>query len=107
MTQSATQPTVGLDPAEPQEFIARLRAQGARYHNRHPFHRRMDRGLPARDARSPPGQRAVRLRAAGGLAVMKLNVAVNEEREAPMTWIKPEFEVIDLCSEVTSYLYKR
>jgi hypothetical protein len=24
-----------------------------------------------------------------------------------MTWIKPEFEVIDLCSEVTSYLYKR
>jgi hypothetical protein len=28
-------------------------------------------------------------------------------REAHMTWIKPEFEVIDLCSEVTSYLYKR
>jgi len=24
-----------------------------------------------------------------------------------MTWIKPKFEVIDLCSEVTSYLYKR
>jgi hypothetical protein len=24
-----------------------------------------------------------------------------------MTWTKPEFEVIDLCSEVTSYLYKR
>ena len=24
-----------------------------------------------------------------------------------MTWIKPEFEVVDLCSEVTSYLYKR
>jgi len=24
-----------------------------------------------------------------------------------MTWVKPEFEVIDLCSEVTSYLYKR
>jgi len=24
-----------------------------------------------------------------------------------MTWIKPEFEIIDLCSEVTSYLYKR
>jgi hypothetical protein len=38
---------------------------------------------------------------------MKLKVAVNEEQEAPMTWIKPEFEVIDLCSEVTSYLYKR
>ncbi|HEX2104989.1 MAG TPA: pyrroloquinoline quinone precursor peptide PqqA [Solirubrobacteraceae bacterium] len=24
-----------------------------------------------------------------------------------MTWVKPKFEVIDLCSEVTSYLYKR
>ena len=29
------------------------------------------------------------------------------KREAPMTWTKPEFEVIDLCSEVTSYLYSR
>jgi len=38
---------------------------------------------------------------------MKPNVVVNETREAPMTWIKPEFEVIDLCSEVTSYLYTR
>jgi len=24
-----------------------------------------------------------------------------------MKWVKPDFEVIDLCSEVTSYLYKR
>jgi hypothetical protein len=24
-----------------------------------------------------------------------------------MTWVKPKFEVIDLCSEVTSYLYTR
>ena len=24
-----------------------------------------------------------------------------------MTWIKPKFEFVDLCSEVTSYLYKR
>jgi len=24
-----------------------------------------------------------------------------------MTWIKPEFEVVDLCSEVTSYLFSR
>jgi len=24
-----------------------------------------------------------------------------------MTWVKPNFEVIDLCSEVTAYLYKR
>jgi len=24
-----------------------------------------------------------------------------------MTWVKPEFEFVDLCSEVTSYLYHR
>jgi len=24
-----------------------------------------------------------------------------------MTWVKPKFEIIDLCSEVTSYLYTR
>jgi len=24
-----------------------------------------------------------------------------------MTWIKPEFEFVELCSEVTSYLYHR
>jgi pyrroloquinoline-quinone synthase len=27
-----------------EEFVARLRAQGARYHDLHPFHRRMDEG---------------------------------------------------------------
>ena len=32
----------GPEPSE--EFIAELRAQGARYHNLHPFHRRMDAG---------------------------------------------------------------
>jgi coenzyme PQQ precursor peptide PqqA len=24
-----------------------------------------------------------------------------------MTWIKPEFEIVDLCTEVTLYLYNR
>jgi len=24
-----------------------------------------------------------------------------------MTWVKPKFEIVDLCSEVTSYLYRR
>jgi len=24
-----------------------------------------------------------------------------------MTWTKPQFEIVDLCSEVTSYLYRR
>jgi pyrroloquinoline-quinone synthase len=28
----------------PEEFVARLRAQGERYHDLHPFHRRMDAG---------------------------------------------------------------
>jgi pyrroloquinoline-quinone synthase len=31
-------------PWSAEEFVARLRAQGARYHNLHPFHRRMDNG---------------------------------------------------------------
>src|SRR6201994_5111497 len=31
-------------PLAPDDFIARLRAQGGRYHNLHPFHRRMDAG---------------------------------------------------------------
>jgi coenzyme PQQ precursor peptide PqqA len=33
---------------------------------------------------------------------VKANVEVSS-----MTWVKPKFEIIDLCSEVTSYLYKR
>ena len=33
----------------PEEFIARLRAQGTRYHNLHPFHRRMDAGELTRE----------------------------------------------------------
>ncbi|HET8757346.1 MAG TPA: pyrroloquinoline-quinone synthase PqqC [Solirubrobacteraceae bacterium] len=32
-----------------EEFVARLRAQGARYHNLHPFHVRMDAGELTRD----------------------------------------------------------
>ena len=30
-----------------------------------------------------------------------------EERGGGMKWIKPEFEIIDLCTEVTLYLYNR
>jgi pyrroloquinoline-quinone synthase len=44
MTESATKPTGNRVRWPPEEFIARLRAQGARYHNLHPFHRRMDAG---------------------------------------------------------------
>jgi pyrroloquinoline-quinone synthase len=42
MTESATL-TTG-DRLSPEEFIDRLRAQGTRYHNLHPFHVRMDAG---------------------------------------------------------------
>jgi pyrroloquinoline-quinone synthase len=44
MTATATRPTGGRRPWPPEEFIARLRAQGTRYHHLHPFHRRMDAG---------------------------------------------------------------
>jgi pyrroloquinoline-quinone synthase len=44
MTESATMPTGEREPSPPEEFIARLRAQGGRYHNLHPFHTRMDGG---------------------------------------------------------------
>src|SRR6201994_4846360 len=36
-------------PLAPDDFIARLRAQGTRYHNLHPFHRRMDAGELSRE----------------------------------------------------------
>ena len=38
-----------LTPWQPEEFVAQLRAQGSRYHNRHPFHVRMDAGGLTRD----------------------------------------------------------
>ena len=43
--RSTTAAAAGLEaPLSTDEFIARLRAQGGRYHNLHPFHRRMDAG---------------------------------------------------------------
>jgi pyrroloquinoline-quinone synthase len=44
VTDSPTRPTGERAPWPPEEFIARLRAQGTRYHDLHPFHRRMDAG---------------------------------------------------------------
>jgi pyrroloquinoline-quinone synthase len=38
-----------LTPWPSEEFVARLRAQGSRYHNLHPFHVRMDAGELTRD----------------------------------------------------------
>ncbi len=44
MTESAIAPTGELEPLAAEQFIDELRAQGTRYHNLHPFHRRMDAG---------------------------------------------------------------
>jgi len=44
MTESATRPISERGAWPPEEFVDRLRAQGTRYHNLHPFHRRMDAG---------------------------------------------------------------
>ncbi len=49
MTASATTRTGEREPWPPDEFIAHLRAQGTRYHNLHPFHRRMDAGELTRE----------------------------------------------------------
>ena len=49
MTTSATTPAAEREPSPPEEFIAQLRAQGTRYHNLHPFHRRMDAGALTRE----------------------------------------------------------
>jgi pyrroloquinoline-quinone synthase len=44
VTDYATRPMEQIEASPADEFIARLRAQGARYHNLHPFHQRMDAG---------------------------------------------------------------
>ncbi len=49
MTDSATTPADVGAPSPPEEFAARLRAQGTRYHNLHPFHLRMDAGELSRE----------------------------------------------------------
>ncbi len=49
MTESTTIPAADRGPSPPDQFIGRLRAQGTRYHNLHPFHRRMDAGELTRE----------------------------------------------------------
>ena len=49
MTETATRPTTESAPWPPGEFVAKLRDQGARYHNLHPFHQRMDAGELTRE----------------------------------------------------------
>jgi pyrroloquinoline-quinone synthase len=49
MTETATSPTTERASWPPEEFVAELRAQGTRYHNLHPFHKRMDAGELTRE----------------------------------------------------------
>jgi pyrroloquinoline-quinone synthase len=49
VTEYATRPTGDGEASPREEFNARLRAQGARYHDLHPFHRRMDAGELTRE----------------------------------------------------------
>ena len=49
MSDAASGDRPGPRPWSPDEFVARLRAQGGRYHNLHPFHVRMDAGELTRD----------------------------------------------------------
>jgi len=46
---AAATPTGEAPPWTPDELVERLRAQGSRYHNLHPFHVRMDAGDLTRD----------------------------------------------------------
>ena len=49
MTDTAIRPTVERGLLSSDDFVAQLRAQGTRYHNLHPFHRRMDAGELTRE----------------------------------------------------------
>ena len=49
MTDSAALTATDHGVLAPEQFVARLRAQGTRYHNLHPFHRRMDAGELTRE----------------------------------------------------------
>jgi pyrroloquinoline-quinone synthase len=49
MIESATRSAGDAAPWTADELVERLRAQGARYHNLHPFHVRMDAGELTRD----------------------------------------------------------
>ena len=44
MIESATTPSAAATALTPADLVERLRAQGTRYHNLHPFHVRMDAG---------------------------------------------------------------
>jgi pyrroloquinoline-quinone synthase len=49
VTASLTTLAAHREPWPAEEFVEQLRAQGTRYHNLHPFHRRMDAGELSRE----------------------------------------------------------
>lgn len=49
MTEAAASPAGERASRPAEKFVAELRAQGERYHDRHPFHRRMDAGQLTRE----------------------------------------------------------
>jgi pyrroloquinoline-quinone synthase len=49
VTEYAARPTEQREASPDDAFVARLRAQGSRYHDQHPFHRRMDAGELTRE----------------------------------------------------------
>jgi pyrroloquinoline-quinone synthase len=49
VSRNATKPTGDREVSSGEELVARVRAQGARYHHLHPFHRRMDAGELTRE----------------------------------------------------------
>ena len=41
------------------------------------------------------------------MTILREHANLHTNQEALMTWVKPKFEVVELCSEVTSYLFQR
>src|SRR3954452_5301442 len=65
----------------------------------------MGRGVPARDARRRPRQRADRLRSAGGVVGPRDRKTGGDPVEAARTeWETPEFDEIGCAPEVTMYV---
>src|SRR3954454_14287764 len=89
MIESPPTPTPAAGPPAwtPDELVERLRAQGTRYHNLHPFHVRMDAGELTREELGRWGanrfyyQRAIPLKDAENLS-NSAEIAVRRE------WIK-------------------
>ena len=61
---------------------------------------------PQRHAR-PPGAATRSAPTANGSAAVTRLPSSHPNRRHQMTWVKPKFEIVELCSEVTSYLYQR